>query len=65
VTVERLTGRTNNAYGKKPEELADVLRYKETVEPMLREGATLEINTSIPLLQVFEQILAVAQQKRP
>ncbi|MFI5287919.1 MAG: AAA family ATPase [Candidatus Dormiibacterota bacterium] len=65
VTVERLTGRINNAYGKRPEELADVLRYKETVEPMLRKGATLEINASIPLLQVVEQILAATQQKRP
>jgi dephospho-CoA kinase len=64
LTVERLQGRTNNAYGKKPEELADVLRYKKTVEPMLRKGATLEIDTSIPLVQVVEQILGVAQQTR-
>jgi Shikimate kinase len=64
LTVKRLADRTTNPYGKKPEELADVLRYKETVEPMLRRGATLEINTSISLFQVVEQVLAVAGRRR-
>jgi hypothetical protein len=36
VLVERLTTRTNNLYGKKPDEVAETLRFLQTVEPMLR-----------------------------
>ena len=55
--VERLATRTNNPYGKDPEELAQVLGYVETVEPLLRRGASLEVDTSVPLDQVVETIL--------
>jgi dephospho-CoA kinase len=58
VLVERLRTRTNNPYGKRPEELAEVLSYLETVEPLLRRGATYAIETTIPLDQVVEQVLA-------
>jgi dephospho-CoA kinase len=58
VLVERLRMRTNNPYGKWPEEVAEVLYYLETVEPMLRRGATQEIRTNIPLEQVVETVLS-------
>src|SRR5690606_36908703 len=54
VLIERLATRTNNPYGKRPEELAEVLGYLETVEPLLRRGATHEIDASAP----FEEVLA-------
>jgi len=57
VLVERLTRRTNNPYGKRPEELAETLLYVETVEPLLRKSATLEVDTSAPLEQVVSSIL--------
>jgi shikimate kinase len=57
VLIERLTTRTNNPYGKHPDELAEVLGYLETVEPLLRHGATHEIDTSAPLAQVVATIL--------
>jgi broad-specificity NMP kinase len=57
VLAERLRTRTNNPYGKQPEELAEVLYYLETVEPLLRRGATFEIKTTIPLDQVVEEVL--------
>ena len=60
--VERLATRTNNPYGKHPDELARVLALKETVEPMLRRVATVEIDTSIPLDEVVEKILAVVSR---
>jgi shikimate kinase len=42
VLIERLTTRTNNPYGKRPEELTEVLGYLETVEPhMLHNPLTL------------------------
>jgi shikimate kinase len=57
VIVERLSGRTNNPYGKQPEEVARVLRLKQTVEPLLRVGAGHEIDTSAPLDQVVAAVL--------
>jgi broad-specificity NMP kinase len=57
LTAQRLAKRTNNPYGKSAEEVADVLRYKSTVEPMLRSVATAEIDTAIPLREVVERIL--------
>jgi 8-oxo-dGTP pyrophosphatase MutT (NUDIX family) len=57
VLVERVTTRTNNPYGKKPDELAETLRLLQTVEPLLRGSATLEIDTSTPLEHVITAIL--------
>lgn len=59
VIVQRLTTRTNNPYGKHPDELADVLGYIDTVEPLLRRGADHEIDTSAPLEQVIDAVLAI------
>ena len=62
VLIERLSNRTNNPYGKRPEELKEVLYYLETVEPLLRRGATYEIKVTIPLNQVVEKILKHVSQ---
>ena len=59
VITERLVIRANNPYGKHPDELARVLALKQTVEPMLRSVADLEIDASVPLDQVVEKILGV------
>lgn len=60
VLVERLTTRTNNPYGKRPDELAATLGYLETVEPLLRRGAGHEIVTTVPLDEVVATVLKVA-----
>lgn len=57
VMVERLTTRTTNSYGKRPEEVARSLEFKETVEPQLRAIAHTEIDTSIPPADVVAAIL--------
>jgi broad-specificity NMP kinase len=57
VIVERLATRTHNPYGKHPDELAEILGYIETVEPLLRRTASQEIDTSAPLEDVLETIL--------
>ena len=49
VMVERLTSRTNNAFGKSSQELAKVLADLETFEPFMRRDATYEIDTNRPL----------------
>src|SRR5947209_12874599 len=60
VLVERLATRTTNLYGKHPDEIAQVLEYVRTVEPLLRRTAALEIDTSASLEQVIENILSPA-----
>lgn len=60
ITVRRLTDRTDNPYGKRPEEIADVLGYKATVEPVLRRSASAEIDTSIPLEEVVSTVLEIS-----
>jgi dephospho-CoA kinase len=61
VIVERLATRSTNDYGKRAEELAQVLRNQEEVEPLLRRAASLEIDTSAPLDEVVQRILRVIQ----
>jgi shikimate kinase len=61
VIIHRLAARTNNPYGKDSAELAQVLGYLQTVEPLLRKGAGHEIDTSAPLGQVVESVLRIVQ----
>jgi len=63
ITVERVANRTENSYGKTPEEIADVLRYKASVEPMLRKASSIEIDTSIPLAEVVSKVLEISLQQ--
>jgi shikimate kinase len=56
--IRRLTTRTTNPYGKDPAELAETLEYVETVEPLLRASATLEVVTTVPVSQVADIVLA-------
>lgn len=57
VVVERLANRTTNRWGRDPGELALELQQREWVLPLLRNGATLEIDTTAPLNEVVDTIL--------
>jgi shikimate kinase len=57
ILAERLATRTSNPYGKDPAELAETLQYKQTVEPLLRASATLEVVTTVPVAQVADIVL--------
>jgi dephospho-CoA kinase len=57
VLAERLATRTTNSYGKDPAELAETLGYVETVEPLLRASATLELVTTVPVARVADAVL--------
>ena len=63
VIVERLATRTNNPYGKHPDEVARVLDLLETVEPLLRRAAGHEINTSARLDDVVTTVLRLVQSR--
>ncbi len=58
VLIQRLTTRTTNPYGKDPGELAETLEYVETVEPLLRASATIEVVTTAPVSTVADIVLA-------
>lgn len=57
VLVERLATRTTNDFGKDPAELALILEDVRTVEPLLRRGADLEVDTRTPLQDVVATVL--------
>ena len=59
VIVARLAARTNNPYGKRPEEVARVLGLIGTIETLLRRSAGHEIDTSVPLPQVVASVLRI------
>ena len=58
VIAQRLASRTNNRFGKAPDEVARTLQLKETVEPALRVVADLELDTSAPLEEVIAAVLS-------
>ncbi len=64
VIVERLGRRTNNPYGKHPDEVARVLGLLETVEPLLRRAAGHEIDTSAGLKDVVMTLLRLVQSQK-
>jgi len=51
-------GVATNPYGKDPAQIAETLEYLETVEPLLREAATLEVVTTVPVGQVADMVVA-------
>ncbi len=64
VIVERLRTRTNNSYGKHPNEIARVLGLVERVEPLLRRAAGHEIDTSACLEDVVATLLRLVQSQK-
>jgi dephospho-CoA kinase len=59
IMLERLATRTNNPFGKTARQRAKILNDLDVYEPILRESATLEVDTSQPIDRVVEEILGV------
>lgn len=49
VLLERVASRTNNPYGRTAAEREEITRYVGEVEPLLRRGATLELDGRLPV----------------
>jgi dephospho-CoA kinase len=60
VLLQRIAARTNNPYGKTAAERARILYDLAEVEPLLRAGATAEIDASQPLADVVRQLEKLA-----
>ena len=56
VLIERVSTRTNNPYGRTAEEQAEIAAYVETVEPLLRSGATVELDGRRPAGELADVI---------
>jgi shikimate kinase len=61
VLLDRVAQRSNNPYGKTAEHQAETERYVAEVEPLLRRGATVELDGRRPvreLADIVEKLLA-------
>jgi shikimate kinase len=65
VILERVRQRTNNPYGKSSEQQAEILGYVETVEPLLRRGATLELDGRAPVDDLASVIESLVRMQEP
>ena len=62
VILDRIARRTTNDYGKTPVERAMILDDLATVEPLLREGCTHELDASRSLADVVADLIAIASR---
>ena len=60
VMLERIARRTNNPYGKSPEERVQIRWNLAEIEPRLRATATDEIDAALPLAEVVRLLEALA-----
>jgi shikimate kinase len=56
VLLERVNRRKNNPYGKSSQQRAEIARYVDTVEPLLRAGATVELDAQRPTAELADVI---------
>jgi hypothetical protein len=64
VLLARIAARTDNPYGKRPEERAAILENLAVVEPLLRATATAEIDTTAPIETIVQRLEDVAEAPR-
>ena len=62
VILERVRTRRTNAFGKTDAEREQIVKDHATVEPLLRAGATVEIDTRRPLREVVEELEAIVRR---
>jgi dephospho-CoA kinase len=63
VVLERIAGRETNDFGKSDAERELILHHLATVEPLLRAGATAEIDTRAPLAEVVDALERIAGKR--
>ncbi|WP_284690522.1 AAA family ATPase [Gulosibacter massiliensis] len=61
VLIERISSRTNNPYGRTLEQQGEVRRYVADVEPLLRRGASLELDGRHPVADFADSIEALGR----
>lgn len=56
VLIERVSTRTNNPYGKSPAQQNEIRQYVRDVEPLLRAGASLELDGRRPVSELADEV---------
>jgi shikimate kinase len=59
--LERISTRDTNDYGKRPHERQQILYHLETIEPLLRSSATVELDASRQLSVVTDDLVGVGE----
>jgi shikimate kinase len=54
--LSRVASRSNNSYGKTPAQQAEIERYSQEVEPLLRGGATVELDGRRPAGELADAV---------
>ena len=54
--LDRVRSRSDNPYGKTAQQQADIARYLRQVEPLIRSGATLELDAREPIEALADSI---------
>lgn len=62
VMLDRIGRRTTNPFGQSPADLARILADFDEVEPLLRQTASVEIDTDRPLAEVVADVEAAARR---
>jgi shikimate kinase len=62
ILLARVTSRANNPYGKTSQQQAEIQSYVETVEPILRRGASLELDGQRPASELADLIEGLASR---
>lgn len=56
VLLERVRWRDNNTYGQTPDQQDEIRAYVRDVEPLLRQGATLELDACQPVSALVDAV---------
>jgi dephospho-CoA kinase len=64
VVLARVATRSEHDFGKRPGEREKIRRDLAETEPLLRAGATHEIDTRRPLAEVVDRLVAIANEFR-
>ena len=56
VLIARVSTRTNNPYGHAPEEQTEIRKYIVEVEPLLRTGASIELDSQRPVSELADEV---------
>ena len=60
VLLARIADRSDNPYGKRPDERELILKYIDLIEPQLRATATIEIDATAPIDEVVDRLEELA-----
>lgn len=63
VLLERARTRTKNPYGKTTAQQAEIAAYVATVEPLLRRGATLELDGRRPVAELADLVEGLVERR--